>query len=156
KQVAAVDLDRQVVLWDLPSGKKRHSFEVRELHPSWAYSPDGRLLAVGDQDKHKEGDPGILTLWDARSGKRLWDVNLPGRPYPIAFTPDSRAVVPRVAGRFDFLSVADGKRLGRLPAKGLDTPTFSANGKTLALLANWGLALFDVASKERLRTIRFD
>jgi WD40 repeat protein len=49
-----------------------------------AYSPDGRLLAAGDPGR------GRVSVWDAATGKRLWDLTHPKGVQSVAFSRDGR------------------------------------------------------------------
>jgi WD40 repeat protein len=75
--------------YDLPTGEKRRDFGAWNDHRSpvlqLAYSPDGRLLAVG----HREGE---LLLWKARTGRLLFIHKLPVAARQLLFSPDGRTL----------------------------------------------------------------
>src|SRR5690606_24392991 len=63
EQVAAVDMDGRLKVWDVPSGEMRHDLKA---HDYWAatlaYAPDGQRLATGGAD-------GLVKIWDLDAGK---------------------------------------------------------------------------------------
>ena len=61
----------KVVVCDLQTGKRRHSFH-RGYSSAMAISPDGKSLAIGSQGN-------IITLIDLASGQVLWETSPPGR-----------------------------------------------------------------------------
>jgi hypothetical protein len=81
----------RVSVWNLQTGKRLYSLDNKGEHPSIiAISPNGKLLAVGD-DRH-----GTVRLWDLETGKELVTVQgLPGADSKVwsrgslTFSPDS-------------------------------------------------------------------
>ncbi len=67
----------------------------RDMVTSAAYSPDGKILAIG-------GNKGQLTLWDAYTGKRLkkWNGHESG-VLSLSFSPDSKTLVSGSDGDSD-------------------------------------------------------
>ncbi len=64
EELALRGLDGAVRVVDTDRGAERRRLEVGSYGSAPAWSPDGRRLAVGHAD-------GSLSLWDARSGRRL-------------------------------------------------------------------------------------
>jgi dipeptidyl aminopeptidase/acylaminoacyl peptidase len=118
-----------------------------------AFSPDGRLLAVG-VDK-------VVKLLDARSGHLVRTISEPDAPRSggVAFSPDGRMLAtgrlkpPDSKGRI--WSVEDGQLRRTLEGAGtVETVAFSPAGGVLAT-TGYGtpISLWDVATGTRLRGV---
>ena len=115
---------------------------------SVAFSPDGRILAVGDN----RGDVG---LWDVATGRRT--VLAEGSPvYGVAFSPDGRTLaVGDARGDVGLWDVATGRRTAIL-AEGstVASVAFSPDGHTLAVGDVGGsVGLWDLATRRRTATL---
>jgi WD40 repeat protein len=87
KLLASTATDKQILVWELASGKLRHQLRDQpEKIAALAFSPDSRLLASGGGDR-------VVKLWDMASGKvrrtlaghRDWVCGL-------AFAPDGKTI----------------------------------------------------------------
>jgi WD40 repeat protein len=168
-RLASVDSQSSILLWDRaesgnyvrrPEPLRPGAFAARGL----AFSPDGRWLAAGGYGLH---------VWDLAGGKKVeWSTHRPTlwrrllRPvYPVdvilalAFSPDGRWLVWSEPGgqAVHRRDLASGQvERGWLPplaahAAGL---AFSADGAVLAVVAGWGVTLFDTVTATRLRELR--
>lgn len=75
KTLVSVGMDGTVQLWDLQTGKEQHHFTIggRQAHHA-AVAPDGETIAVWSED-----NPQTISLWNARTGKKARDMDLPPR-----------------------------------------------------------------------------
>lgn len=81
--------DHQVRIWNTSTLRKEHSMDFGTVVRTLAFSPDGKVLAVG-------GNRRVLTLY--ASGKATGKIkNLPGNPSAIAFSPDGKKVLVTIA-----------------------------------------------------------
>jgi WD40 repeat protein len=64
----------EVLVWDTQTLAKLHTLPIR-CPGSLTWSPDGKILAVGDQSAAAFGKPPALRLWDISGGRVLgsWD-----------------------------------------------------------------------------------
>jgi WD40 repeat protein len=133
---------------------------------SLAYSPDGAMLAATGSHR-ADPQPGVLCLWDARTGERRLLARVPRYPVPnltmhvshVAFSPDSRRVAMGVfAGNKDDVQsvikvwdVVSGKEVRvTQPMPGMVLqPHFSRDGKLLLAASDRGLVqVWDAATGE--------
>src|SRR5262249_44416746 len=119
-------------LWDAATAEERRHFGSQEVR-ALAYSPDGKLLAAGNQD-------GTVCLWDAAAGREVHRIAAHGRDVgAVAFSPDGKVVGSSTfSGDVCLWDTVSGKQAGRLGPPGGPRPghvlavAFSPNGKALA------------------------
>ena len=91
-QITAQPGDVKVTLWRFPSGEERSRIVGSSAPGAHAFSPDGRLLAIGYRD-------GSMILWDASRGEEVFRGDFRSQPITqLAFTPNGTS-----------LAVSDGK-----------------------------------------------
>ena len=155
----------RVALWDVAARKRLVNValpvsEGQEVS-SMAFSPDGKILAVGTGVHLYPGfgwkGSGGVVLWDVAARKRLVDNPLDLKKVQdttVAFSPDGKTIALGYTEIEDdsqgvvLWDVAARKRLvddKRLPQKVI----FSPDGKTLAAFGD-GVVLWDVATRRRL------
>lgn len=94
KTLATCSYDRQIILWDVASGKQMralpgHNGAVFEL----AFSPDGSLLASASADA-------TVKVWSTKTGERYDTLGQPESDQnTVAFSPDGNSIVAAGADR---------------------------------------------------------
>jgi RNA polymerase sigma factor (sigma-70 family) len=86
-----------VRIWEMDSGKEILHLHGVGYHDEPAFSPSGRVLAMGGRRQWSEGDrfheSGTIRLWDSFSGEKIREFDVPqGRVAALAFAPDGRAL----------------------------------------------------------------
>jgi RNA polymerase sigma factor (sigma-70 family) len=170
--VATAGHDGSVRLWDARTGSQRRAWLGHDAR-GVAFSPDGRLLALGTL----RGDH--LLVVDAISGKEIY--SLPGHSRagghrPVRFTPDGKQLISWGDDLYlRVWNVRNGKAVAEhaLKPRGLALPatddsvealkqqrefildvgeaTISPDGKMFVLVAGNQIHVFDVASGAELR-----
>jgi WD40 repeat protein len=149
-----------VNLWDLRSGHRRGLPPMdrgKVFWPALAFSPDGKMLAVGCGRPNLPTNPadaewaGVL-LFDLATGTRTAQLTgHPGVVHNVAFTPDGKTLV---SGDFrQTVKVWDlASRQARVSYRAGIPMALSPDGNTLAAMADgpgqagYGLQLWDVAT----------
>lgn len=163
KLLASTGTDKQILVWELPSGKLRLQLATPDFVASaLAFSPDSATLASGGGDKQ-------IHLWDAATGRlrrsltghRAWIAQL-------AFSPDGQKLLsggcdwgfhrahdwPRPAGsgpeqsEWRLWDVASGNLHRAVPREGrLLAVGFSPDGRSIACGVDKEVRLYDRANK---------
>jgi RNA polymerase sigma factor (sigma-70 family) len=174
--------DGALNLWDPLTGRERRRIETGAGngigHVHFAYSPDGRSLAVkaleiGDKivpgDRHNVSD--WTDLWDPTSGRKIRRFEGNGMADGLAFSPDGQVLAG--AGHLDekpvitLWDVASGRLIRRIvpPPNALTRPlAFLPGGKFLFACVSWqdnrpgradesAIYLWDVATGAEIRRI---
>jgi RNA polymerase sigma factor (sigma-70 family) len=150
KAVAAMmneGIKHSIRVWDVATGTERRLLEPRYGAEAMAFSPDGKLLAVGG------GMDEALRIWDVTAGRLLHQIGK-RTDYDLAFSPDSKTLAAwcddRVVRLWD---TASGKEQAAFrTAAGLSL-AFAPDGKVLAAAGPKGLVLWDVAARKELRQL---
>lgn len=137
--------DGQVCIWTPTTGKVLPGLHTSGGVSGLAFSPDGRLLAVGTAS-------GTVYLWDMATGKLAATLLNPDseRVSSIAFSPDGKVLaVGSLTGQTELWDVASRRLVGTLVnpgSLGVSSVAFSPDGTTLAMADVDGKTyLWDVA-----------
>src|SRR5688572_7014160 len=87
KLLASAGADRQILVWDLATGKLQHQLRDQPVRvAALAFSPDGATLASGSGDR-------LVKLWDTASGRLRRSLEGHGDCVcTLAFSPDGQAL----------------------------------------------------------------
>jgi WD40 repeat protein len=142
--------DGEIKLWDVMRSKELRHWIVPGSINLKGFSPDGRLLAVGESPVGD--DPSCISLWNVGTGGRCCRLEKSAADIDtIGFSPDGRTVAAIVVGVDGYLALWEtttGKRRRVWPRQGSGLcHCFAGDGRRLAV-SDWGhLQLLDVSSK---------
>jgi WD40 repeat protein len=164
---------RTIHVWDPTTGKELFKLEGPRLLKAVAFSPDGKVLATGDEQA-------TVRLWDVATHQQLheMDVQSGAESLSLAFSPDGKTLacagawneggVPKgitinlqkrvtITGKEGFLvllwDVASGKEARRFSGlkDQIKTVAFAPDGKTLAAASRDGrIVLWEAATGKEL------
>lgn len=135
--------DSSIMLWDVASGHKLHTFSVAGDVASMAFSPDGRALAVGAENAD-------ITLWDVSNGLAFsTHFNQSSGVHSLSFSPDGHTLASGGnAGVAQLWNASSGQLLKTFPgavnAGNNTSVAFGPSGRLLAVgsttLVIWNVA----------------
>ncbi|MET7853957.1 helix-turn-helix domain-containing protein [Streptomyces avermitilis] len=139
-----------VRVWDVATGRTRHSFTSHPDPQAVAFGPDGRTLAAASLG-------GPVRVWDVATGRTRTARGSHFKGASVVFSPDGRTyAVVRTDGLVQLREVATGvvRRTIRDGPIGLNEVAFAPDGQTLAI---WGrgdtVRLWDTASGTARATV---
>ncbi len=150
KMLAGYDSGNTISLWDPESGELQHRCKISSsvaVISAWAFSPDDRLLVVGDRGKAVLFD--VATCAEVRTLAPVVDPNdttkapKPGYVFDavdhLAFSPDGRRLALVVTNSLQLWDVNTGRKLAEVIAgpagkAAYRLPAFSADGHSLAVV----------------------
>jgi WD40 repeat protein len=169
RTLTAVGIPGTIKVWDVSGGKALEASSSGGAASGLAISPDGRFVALVRGDPVYPPVPGgTIEIWDATTRTRL-GAQIPLSPYAadVAFSPDSRILASsgfmfdpdraRETPQIRLWDVATRKPLGEAVRTGTADPgpiAFAQGGKLLASASEAAIALWEVPTLRRLRTIR--
>lgn len=151
-KLMASGLSNGVRIWDLVAGKEMNHLKSAEEHvESFAFSPDGQILAGGTRKK-------LIVLWDVKTDEIKRTINADEYVvFSIAFSPDGKTLA---SGSTDnsvkLWDVASGKLKKTLKrhSRSIQKVLFSPNGKTLISCCRHSIIyLWDVETGEHKDTL---
>lgn len=139
--------DGQVVLWDLKAGKPRHVIKFQFGTSGGAFSPDGKLFAVGGLD---------IKLFDTATGKEHRRLpSIAGTSF--TFTPDGNTMaVGDEMGVIALWNIENGELQppSPEPRSGILRAHFQADGKQLLTFGWDSIDWWDVAGGQSVRHLQ--
>jgi WD40 repeat protein len=148
KWLALADGRGRLRLWECTSGKLFRDFRFEGTVVALAFSPNGRVMAIGDYNYYP------IELWDMAAGKLLRRVGGPVHHDAMAFTADGRTLFALDGQTVCAWEVDSGRQITK-PIGHSDSVSrlaFSPNGKTLASLSE-RIRLWDPATGRQLRQL---
>jgi WD40 repeat protein len=156
KLLAAAYGDNTAYLWDVPSGKLRHTIAgpSNNAYRTVAFAPDGKWLALG-------GGPDSILLWDVKARRALREVATPPAGNSLlAYSPDGKLLASTAeAGDTSvrLLDLSGGQPVRHFKAGGgpVQCLEFSRDGTKLVVAGyHRGAEVWDVATGRLLHTLR--
>jgi WD40 repeat protein len=169
KLLASTGVDRQLLIWDLATGKLRHQLKDQPIKVSaLAFSPDSATLASGSGDR-------LVRLWDTATGRlRKSLAGHGGWVCTIAFSPDGKTLASascdwgfhrghdwarpggndREECEWRLWDMASGKLRRTVTDRGrLLSVAFAPDGKSLACSIDKELRLYDLTRDVPVRVV---
>ncbi len=146
KIIATASLDKSVRAWDADSKKSitmLRGFNYAFTNRCLAFSPEGRVMVVGDGDN--------LVLWNTADWQKL--AQLEGVHFPISFSADRRTMSARKAGGFRQYDTATWERTGSTLSDlhGLEhLRELSPDGRWLAAASMQRIELWDMIANAKV------
>jgi len=151
--LAGVGMDGQLIVWDAFTGEKLYTYQDPEGGlKSAAFSPDGKLLAIGNTGVFKSS-VGAVAILDAASGEVL--NTFPGEPgwaWGVAFSPDgSRLATTHFYGLVRVWDLASNEaQFSLTDVQSGNSLAFDPTGSYLATAGSGSIVVWDARTGEPL------
>ena len=158
--------DAELILWDVALGRPIRRFPgVKGTAKGMAFSPDGKLIAVGSgYQQTAETADGHLSVWDAASGGLVFDrLETGNNVLSVAFSRDGR-LIGTGHGRYSSNDPGQAKLWDVKTAKvvhtiaptpgGVNSVAFSPDGKRMALAGAGVVEVWRVDPPAKLHELR--
>lgn len=146
--------DRRIILWDLPSGKKKRVLEGhRDTVVGLAFSPDGETLASASEGEGKEP----VRLWKADTGEKIarlgegTDVRYE-HVTGLAFSPDGTRLAIGRTGALQLWDMDTHKAIASFKGHFFRRLSFSPDGKMIICAEDGYVKFLDVATGKEKAT----
>ena len=146
------------ILWRADDGSKQQSFKADGNIRAVAFSPDGKTIAVGCDDK-------LLIVWNIETGEIIHKVNAHGQPvYDVSYSPDGQTIATcsgdwteSKPGQIKLWKADSLNEITRLEGHdvAVRSAVFSPDGTKLASVSEDGvIRIWDVGTKTEVATLR--
>jgi WD40 repeat protein len=140
----------EIHVWDTANGRHLHVFDNENMSKGFAFSPDGKTMALGDTES--------IRLVELPGGRVLHQVEAnPSALGALVFTRDGKTLVARDGKTIRLWQVQSGAEIAGLPGHLDDVRylAFAPGGKTIASSGKDGsIRLWEAKSGKYLRQLR--
>jgi WD40 repeat protein len=120
-------------LWDVQTGKERHTLKREDGIGALAFGPDSKVVASG-------GHSNVVRLWDSATGREIGKLDAPV-PNGTAISPDGKWLAAvRLDQQGSLWDLASRQKVRDLPAASFGrSVAFSPDGRLLAVTSGDGV-----------------
>lgn len=147
-----------VIVWRADDGAKQQAFQADGNVRAVAFSPDGKSIAAGCEDK-------LLIVWNLESGEVIHKVNAHAQPvYDVSYSPDGQTIATcsgnwteAKPGQIKLWKADSLEEITRLEGHdvAIRSAVFSPDGSKLASVSEDGvIKVWDVKTQTEVTTLR--
>ena len=150
-RMIAADFDTVVYVWNGLNGQPIVSMEHSVYLWNVAISPDGKMVASGDDDS-------AIKLWDVKTGEIMHTFTHHGTIWSLAFSLDNSLLASASLGldNVRIWNLVDSNELDRITDVPVNSLAFSPDGKLLAMGTYDKIILWDIFAKSATKTFEFN